>query len=132
MGHFIRKCECGVVLTQCRCPDPNKFVEVVYGHCTHIKFTEATTQAITSDYPVTADNLLHVKTKFEYEYGKPANVIKVSQEVYNAISDYFTEKEREEDAMGIKKDAEYDPRNTLYGVQIKIDPTLKSDEWKFE
>ncbi len=30
MSHFIRKCKvCGVVVAQCRCPDRNKFVELV-------------------------------------------------------------------------------------------------------
>lgn len=29
MSHFIKKCECGITLSQCRCPDPNKTVEIV-------------------------------------------------------------------------------------------------------
>jgi len=36
MSHFVRKCECGIVLAQCRCPDPNKRVEVV-SPCVHNK-----------------------------------------------------------------------------------------------
>lgn len=28
-NHFIRKCECGRVLAQCRCPDPNKRVDII-------------------------------------------------------------------------------------------------------
>ncbi len=27
--HFIEKCEHGMVVTQCRCPDPNKTVRIV-------------------------------------------------------------------------------------------------------
>lgn len=29
MSHFIKKCSCGTVVAQCRCPDPNKRVEIV-------------------------------------------------------------------------------------------------------
>ena len=33
MSHFIEKCkECGITISQCRCPDPNK--EVRYSVCT--------------------------------------------------------------------------------------------------
>ena len=28
-GHFIEKCEHGMVVRQCRCPDPNKAVRIV-------------------------------------------------------------------------------------------------------
>lgn len=28
MSHFIIKCSCGQVITQCRCIDPNKKVEI--------------------------------------------------------------------------------------------------------
>ena len=28
-GHFIEKCEHGAVVTQCRCPDPNKTLTIV-------------------------------------------------------------------------------------------------------
>jgi len=26
--HFIQKCSCGAVISQCRCPDPNKVVRI--------------------------------------------------------------------------------------------------------
>ena len=29
MSHFIKKCSCGTVVAQCRCPSPNKRVEIV-------------------------------------------------------------------------------------------------------
>lgn len=34
MTHFIEKCECGKVLSQCRCPSVEKSERVV-GPCTH-------------------------------------------------------------------------------------------------
>lgn len=35
-GHEIIKCECGLIIAQCRCPDRNKPVRVV-GPCAHTK-----------------------------------------------------------------------------------------------
>lgn len=32
-NHFITKCSCGVVLSQCRCPDQNKTVTVIERGC---------------------------------------------------------------------------------------------------
>ncbi len=34
-GHFIRKCSCGAIIAQCRCPDPNKTVETVKNGCSN-------------------------------------------------------------------------------------------------
>lgn len=34
MTHFIEKCECGKVLSQCRCADKNKFEKTV-SPCVH-------------------------------------------------------------------------------------------------
>lgn len=34
-SHKIVKCECGVIISQCRCPSPDKTVETV--RCTHGK-----------------------------------------------------------------------------------------------
>ena len=32
-GHFIKKCSCGNIIAQCRCPDLNKPVEIVERGC---------------------------------------------------------------------------------------------------
>jgi hypothetical protein len=32
-GHFIRKCTCGTVFSECRCPAPDKPVETVKNGC---------------------------------------------------------------------------------------------------
>lgn len=34
MTHLIEKCECGLVIRQCRCPDPAKAQRIV-SPCTH-------------------------------------------------------------------------------------------------
>lgn len=33
--HFIERCSCGVIVAQCRCPDPNKTERRSYESCTH-------------------------------------------------------------------------------------------------
>lgn len=52
MSHFIKKCECGIVLGQCRCPSENKSVETV-SPCEHKKAEEET--IIEQDIPITID-----------------------------------------------------------------------------
>jgi hypothetical protein len=32
-GHFIKKCSCGKVIAQCRCPDKNKQVIILKDGC---------------------------------------------------------------------------------------------------
>jgi len=34
-AHYILKCICGKVLSQCRCPDPNKAIRISSIPCTH-------------------------------------------------------------------------------------------------
>jgi len=36
-GHFVKKCSCGKIIAQCRCPDPSKRVEVVERGCEECK-----------------------------------------------------------------------------------------------
>lgn len=48
-GHFIKKCECGRVMSQCRCPGPNKTV-LTHRPCTHKK------EALSNDPAQTLDS----------------------------------------------------------------------------
>lgn len=34
LGHFRRECICGILITQCRCPDTDKQIEIITP-CTH-------------------------------------------------------------------------------------------------
>jgi len=36
-GHFIEKCSCGKIISQCRCPDPSKPVRIVEHGCEDCK-----------------------------------------------------------------------------------------------
>ena len=40
LGHEIRRCACGAIIAQCRCPDPNKttrFVQSTCERCTRVE-----------------------------------------------------------------------------------------------
>jgi hypothetical protein len=37
MNHYITKCSCGAVISQCRCPDNNKSVETIDRGCENCK-----------------------------------------------------------------------------------------------
>lgn len=130
MSHFIRKCECGAVLAQCRCMSLDKKVEYVRP-CVHY----FTTHSVASFEPISLEQLYAVY--MEYLEGAPRtpNVLKVHPSVYKAILEYFEEQEVQERLMGIKKPEESAKTYALgkiFGTQIIIDHSLKPGEWKFE
>lgn len=44
MNHFIRKCTCGTVIAQCRCPAVDKVVEIVRDGCGNCRPKELDTE----------------------------------------------------------------------------------------
>lgn len=47
--HFITKCSCGAVITQCRCPDPNKKVNIIQNGCPTCKISAVAVAAVVDD-----------------------------------------------------------------------------------
>lgn len=88
-----------------------------------------------SKFPeINLDIMLDAMRQIEEKYGK-AKVLNCSPEAYIAIKDFFDAYEMEQ---WIKSGAkEYNPVKapddwgSLYGLEIKLDPTLKPGEWEY-
>lgn len=59
MSHFIEKCSCGVVLAQCRCPDPNKHVRISDKPCTHSSDSDSTPHSSEPEESTTFKDVLY-------------------------------------------------------------------------
>lgn len=131
MSHFINYCACGIVLSQCRCPDMNKTIRKSK-ECTHIVASKASTDAISEV------SLLTVKQAVE-EIGYVPNTLRMSPKAYAELMNYFTDKEADEARLGIVHTrAQYEAhtealnRLQIYGTGVIIDRTLEPGEWRFE
>lgn len=150
MSHFKDVCECGIMLTQCRCIGPK--ITNIISPCIH-KPAKITTQggewsrptakpdnntrprpapeehtttasnAITD--PVTVQSLLRAKKLLESEYGDVPSKFKCSPEVYIYLKENVAK-----EVLVNGKQVEY--YTSIYGIPIEIDITMKPNEWKFE
>ena len=50
--HFIEKCDCGAVITQCRCPDNNKPVHIVKNGCVNCRYNKNKKKPTTIQVPI--------------------------------------------------------------------------------
>jgi hypothetical protein len=129
MSHFVKKCECGRVIAQCKCMGDR--IVITVSPCTHI----VTTNSVASFEPISIESLYETYHKFLNEDPIP-NVFRCHPSVYNDLRDYFQKKEAEEEAMGIVKpltpELPYQEWSRIMGVDILIDRDLEVGEWRFE
>lgn len=131
MSHFIRKCECGKLIAQCRCIGP-KVMEIVRP-CVHIQATTMTTAKVE---PITINSLYAQYERFMNEYGLPQQ-LRCDPIFYERLkewaAEYTTELYKQTgNSVFLEGDVNTDHFVRLFGVPIKIDFTMPPGEWKFE
>lgn len=122
MEHSIVYCECGILMSRCKCIMHSSIRTV--GPCIHVITTEFKTS------PINELNLLDAKIEVELLGGLP-NLLRCSPKAYNDLRIYYTDKDADE--VGVYK-REYEPFSAgeVMGTQILIDHKLKPGEWRFE
>lgn len=125
--HFVRKCECGKIIAQCRCIGDR--IVITASPCSH--YVVANSLCYTK--PIDFLDLVDTVDKFEHDSKDVPNVIKCNKKTYSDLREYFFNLEKNE-ATTLEK-PKYPPKvffESIYGIKIVIDEDVEAGVLKFE